>query len=276
MTLKEFFPAATKKKLAVVGMYRGTRELAPWDDEDYDIWCLNNAYQRGDFVKRATMWWDIHDDSVIHQNIHNPNHAEVLAAMDIPIMMQEVYPDIPNSIRYPIEAVIAEFGTKYISSSFALQAIAAYAMGYERVEFYGYTMKALGDYFKQRPNAEYWLGRLKERGFNFYFPEDCDILRGDFYAYEDTIQSVITSMNTRILKLTSDADKAFALSLSEEGKMLILAELKSRGVSIPEDLEHSTAVAYQKALTDFHHYSGQSEEAKNLQQKMMIYGGHRG
>ena len=70
-----------KHTVAILGFAPTTREIAPYDDPNVEIWCLNEAYAH-DFLKtsegefRADLWFQIHFDwSYKRKNNRNdPNH----------------------------------------------------------------------------------------------------------------------------------------------------------------------------------------------------------
>ena len=56
------------KKLAIVGMAKTSRNRVPWEDPDFEIWGLNEAYFGGHkdaegiqpFFKRWDRWFQMH------------------------------------------------------------------------------------------------------------------------------------------------------------------------------------------------------------------------
>ncbi len=58
-----------------------SRHLAPWDDDEFEIWCLNESYWGGHFgpdkktpfLKRADRWFQMHP-SWDYFRPHNFNH----------------------------------------------------------------------------------------------------------------------------------------------------------------------------------------------------------
>ena len=75
------------KRLAIVGMAKTSRHLAPWDDEDVEIWGLNEAYWGGHkgpdglpFMKRWDRWFQMHPrwDCMREDNFNHQKHAKWL------------------------------------------------------------------------------------------------------------------------------------------------------------------------------------------------------
>ena len=69
-----------KKKVAIIGMATTSRHLAPFDDDEFEIWCLNESYWGGHvgpdktpYLKRWDRWFQLHPDWDYNRP-HNFNH----------------------------------------------------------------------------------------------------------------------------------------------------------------------------------------------------------
>lgn len=130
----------TKRTVAIVGASRTTRHLTPWDNEDVEIWTINEA-AAWPWVKRFDAIFQLHKPVIFKNptNVNDPNHYSWLLnktakctncagtgkmpdsdqdcrfckkGMYSPsrregfsLYMQEAYPEIPNSEAYPLEEV---------------------------------------------------------------------------------------------------------------------------------------------------------------------------
>jgi len=65
-----------KKTIAIVGFAPTTRDLAPFDVPDIEIWALNEAYAQDDWLKRWDRWFQIHKPWSYRrkENRNDPNH----------------------------------------------------------------------------------------------------------------------------------------------------------------------------------------------------------
>jgi hypothetical protein len=65
----------TKDKVAFIGFAPTTRHLAPWDDDSYEIWTLNEEYKY-DWVKRTDRHFQFHPrwDFMRDNNMNDRNH----------------------------------------------------------------------------------------------------------------------------------------------------------------------------------------------------------
>jgi hypothetical protein len=112
-------------------------------------------------------------------------------AQSIPVYVQHV-PDgwPPNAQRFPIEPVMEFMKARpdqkaYIASSPAMEIALAALEGYTEIHIYGIHLATEHEYRKQRPNFEWLLGRLVERGISIVLPEACPILKhSHVYGYE--------------------------------------------------------------------------------------------
>ena len=107
---------AARRKIAICGFAASSRAAAPWDDQEYAIWGLNQLYRH---IPRASVWFDIHANWR-EDNVEGTDHPGWLAQCGIPVYMTKREPSIPTSVRYPIEQVISRVaGTDYFTSSVA-------------------------------------------------------------------------------------------------------------------------------------------------------------
>jgi hypothetical protein len=98
------------RSLAIVGSHPDSREKAPFDDPNYEIFLFNEAPQKTEIYKRWDTSLQIHKPEVYtsETNWVNKDHWKWLQqdhGPDKRIFMQEADPRVPNSVRYPIEGV---------------------------------------------------------------------------------------------------------------------------------------------------------------------------
>ena len=198
-----------KRTLAIVGMAPSTCALAPYDDPDVDIWVLNEMHAFP-WMKRATAWFQMHPRNSFEREVAVRNvrgHYEWLQQEHgFPIYMQFEHDDIPDSVEYPLHAVIDHFfgrvrrgkkKTKYFSSGFNyMMALALHLGVYQRIEIYGFEMAGQEEYAPQRPGAYLWLGvalGMIAAGVDLelYLPPRCQLLWGALYGYRGHEYSTI-------------------------------------------------------------------------------------
>jgi hypothetical protein len=202
---------STRKKIAIVGSASSSLHLAPYDDYSFDIMGLG---WRQD-LRRVDILIDVH--KMDQSRIHVPqNYHEYLKAKNIPVYTQEVVPDIPNSIRFPIEIAITKFGD-YFASSVAYAVAIAIMSGYEEIFLVGIDMLCDSEYEFQRPNCEYLLGYARGAGINVRIPMTSALLKFDHrYGYDKEPE------NDEVLSLIENSIKGYTESY-EDGRMKAVA-----------------------------------------------------
>jgi hypothetical protein len=158
-----------------------------------------------DWCIRADAVFQLHNPVIFRSktNRNDANHYEFLQNPDSPtIIMQDKYPDVPNSVRYPIEQVIALTpGYTYLTSSVAYAIALAVLKGYERIEIYGAEMETNTEYGHQRQGVAFWIGLALGRGIDVehFSPK---FWLAPLYAYGDDVRIDIQHYKDRIVQLT--------------------------------------------------------------------------
>jgi hypothetical protein len=207
------------KRAVIVGTAQSWRK-APWDDHRVTIATLNDAYALGmpridehyELHPLEKMWFAPPGKHKIEAReippgsfVRPAGHLEWLKtqAAQIPVWLQKEPPaDWPvNAARLPIEQIESEFG-EYWASGPVYEIAHFYLRGYREFEIYGIHLSTEHEYREQRPNFEFFLGRLlgpkvtesldQPRGLRIYegairlvLPVETPILKhGWKYAYE--------------------------------------------------------------------------------------------
>jgi len=186
---------AGKKTVAVVGMAETSCSLAPFDDEDVEIWGLNEAHAFP-WMKRANRWFQIHNSESWKRYMAK---REILGHFNwlkknpwnIPIYMQFAQEIIPNSVSYPLHDVVdkvfknfrrGEDKVKYFTSTFAYMMGVAVLEDFKRIEIYGFEMGDDVEYVKQKACAEFWIGYAVAKDIEVYTPPGNQILWSGLYG----------------------------------------------------------------------------------------------
>ena len=126
------------KKLAIVGSGPETRDLAPFDDNDYEIWIFNEA-ATSPWCKRWDAVFQMHEPELYKgHNTKDPNHWGWLQqSHGKPIYMQEVDPLVPDSVNYPLEATLGLAGSRYLTGTPAMAVALGLQKGFEEIHVWG-------------------------------------------------------------------------------------------------------------------------------------------
>ena len=181
------------RSLAIVGSHPDSRENAPFDDPNYEIFLFNEAPQKPEIYRRWDTSLQIHKPEVYtsETNWVNKDHWKWLQqdhGPDKRIFMQSVDPRVPNSVRYPIEAVRSLVPYEYLRSSPALALALAIHLGYKDISLFGSDLSSNTEYHYQATNYTFWIGFAHGKGVNL----DMQCWRSEFYqpiyGYEGELQ----------------------------------------------------------------------------------------
>ena len=174
------------RKHAIVGSGTETRGLAPYNDETFDIWVLNEA-PLTDWCKRWTASFQMHvPDKYSAPNIKVPQYWDWLQqSHGKPVYMQEADPRVPDSVRYPLEDALALTDTKLLTSTVSQALALAALQNYERVDIYGVQM-SWTEYGYQAEAYRFWVGFLigKLGKQNVHIHDKTQIFEGTLYGYD--------------------------------------------------------------------------------------------
>ena len=105
------------------------------------------------FDPKLDMLWDIHPDGHWGGKLMK-ERANAIAA-DMPLMTMGLY---------PLQDIMAEFGTDYFSSSTDYLVAWAIHNKYDRIELFGCAMDDKGDHLEKRAGLDFWCGVAIGRG----------------------------------------------------------------------------------------------------------------
>lgn len=173
--------------VAIVGSATSTRNLAPIGDPAVEIWSMNDCWQflPGD---AARLWFEMHDREWFTGPNRPEGHLEWLRKAPMPVFMPEAHEDIPSSVAYPEEQIVADLGARrYFTSTLAhMLALACHDLKpKDELHLFGVDLMTDSEYGAQRPCAEYWCGRLEAKGVTVVTPKACPLLRGARYGKPD-------------------------------------------------------------------------------------------
>lgn len=193
------YPKINKNlKVAIVG-FAPTWNLAPYDDKSVEIWGMNELYK---VVPRVDVLFEMHTYDLLRSKTRDPKHLEWLQKSKIPIWMLEQYEDIPNSMRYPKEQILAKFGT-YFTNSISYMIALAIMAEVKELYIYGIDMATSKEYQIERPSVEFFIGWAKGAGIRVTIPPQSDICKTMYlYGYEnDKISETVLKMRSRRAEL---------------------------------------------------------------------------
>lgn len=166
-------------KVAIIGGAPGSQMLAPFGQDDWDIWVLGNQLNDYD-GKRVDMVFEIHKDLTDKPD----GYIEWLIKHSPRLVVCEWFPE-KNDEKieiYPRLAVNALLGGgDNLSSSPAYMIGLAILKGYEEIGIYGVDMGVDDhEYFKQRPYMYAWIGYAKAKGITVTIPDNSPLFSENY------------------------------------------------------------------------------------------------
>lgn len=113
-----------------------------------------------------------------------------LAELNIPLISVREYPQIPQSVRYPIEEIVEEFGHPYFTNTISYMLAYAIWQGFKDIYIYGAKMEVREELLRDKSNIEFWAGVARGRKINvvfdhageYFLQTQNDVLYGFDYA----------------------------------------------------------------------------------------------
>lgn len=224
-------PALRARTIAIVGFAMEDRPLIPWDDPATEIWGLNMSHS---WMQRWDRLFEMHDRETLELETaelkrDNDHLGTLQAEAGRPIYMLDVQPDIPCSVRYPIEAFTSYFGEfcqklraqPYATSTFGFMmglAIMKLRPGSlddwtapAEIQVYGVPLLNDEEYAYQRENATFFAGFAMGRHIQFALTPHSAWLEADgLYGYTDpTTVTLLKRLQAMAVTDATDYDAQF-------------------------------------------------------------------
>jgi len=259
-----------RETIAIVGSHPGTRGDFDFSRVDADVWVFNEAL-RSDWCKRADAVFQLHQPVIWRSstNRNDPKHYEWLKTTSVPVYMLDHFEDVPASVKYPLDEIIADvFGNNqqipYFTSSIAYAIALAVYRGYKRIEIYGVEMETQTEYEHQRIGVAYWIGIAVGRGIEINFHSRTMFIE-PLYGYEGGTKIEIEHYQARVDelgKLAIDARADFEVALKRINEALDKFGKDYNAGLI--DIDNQIAACGQQA-----HRFGQIDGAKQVDERYL-------
>lgn len=216
---------ALRKKLAIVGFSPKSRDLAPCEDPEWEIWSCNHVYR---YIPRTDVIFEIHKHDELEAKYGAENwqqYSNYLKTTKATVYMMEEHPDYPNVKRLPFEELVQEFGwlretvedgecgyVRSLSHDATFKSTLAYMMAmairenrWETIAIYGVDMSVDSEWRHQRMNFSMFIGWARGAGIQVILPDNSALLREgyiQFYGYHDSqaekYKEVILKLQARV------------------------------------------------------------------------------
>lgn len=161
-------------KVALIGSAPSSVQLAPWNDPTWQIWgCSPGAWPH---AKRVNRWVEIHKWEP-EKPWFSAEYIKFMASISGPVFMIRPVPEVPNSIAYPKEEMVARFGPWFFGSTLSWMFAQAIAEGATEIGLWGVDMSATEEWIYQRSGCHYFIHLAKTMGIKVTTPVESDLLR---------------------------------------------------------------------------------------------------
>ena len=168
---------AGKKRVIIVGMYKPC--LGPFDD-GLEVWGCNYCLSQQPNMTRLYFLDPL--------SIFESSYADEVSAAGIPVYSQKAYPEIPNSLEYPIADVMRHFygdldddalaDQAYFTSTISYMVAHAIYEGFDDITLHRIlALPPSIEYAQQKPCLDYWIGRAAGAGIRVRISADSNIAR---------------------------------------------------------------------------------------------------
>lgn len=164
-------------KVAIVGLSPSTHKDASWSDPDWELWGLP---WDAEGYPRFNRLFEMHVRNEFEKRIDRLKESRV------PIYMQQHFKDIPNSIKYPFDAVGDDvfkhfprrpFGQEdWYNSSIAYMLALAIHEKAEEIGLWAVDVRGSGEYENQVSCLEFLIGFALGRGIKVFLPRGPTVL----------------------------------------------------------------------------------------------------
>lgn len=239
-----------KDTVCICGTNLITREFIDWD-KDADFWYFNesisgSAKQKDDGNFGWTYDRPVHGVFQMHvpaiwrnkKNITDNGHYDWLQKVsNIEVFMQEAYPDVPCSTKYPKSEIVAKYLPHLIrdnaenlppvpdpftsSAEYAI-ALALYR-GYKNIYIYGIEATSDTEYVRQRAGIYFWIGIASQHA-NVHIQRRSLLLNAKTYGYTGEVVIQKQEFELVLHGLSSQTKKAETEVFEARGRAFAFLE----------------------------------------------------
>jgi hypothetical protein len=161
----------SQRKVGLLGGASLSLACAPFLDPSWTFWAHASITVSIPHL-RADRLFDLHPRNVFTIERKNgfANYYGFLQHCPTPIYMQERYPEIRQSVRYPLEMVRQQWPGVPFGSTTAFMIALALLEGVTHIGLWGTDYSHGSEYDEQRANAEMWVGIAMGHGVQIIIP----------------------------------------------------------------------------------------------------------
>ena len=186
-------------KVALIGTAPGSRTMAPYSDESWEIWACSAGNSQGMALPRVTKWFELHaicDMTGQEHQAWSLPYFRWLKEQSFPVYMQEKNDLVPQAIIFPYKTMTDRFGPnkkKGLSNWFT--STVAWMIGFaviqmkegDEIGIFGVDMSSLEEnYTAQKAGIHRMIEFANEAGIKVTIPyESCLAKPYPLYGYAE-------------------------------------------------------------------------------------------
>lgn len=235
------------RSIAIVGSAPSTVNLAPYEDESWEIWALAHRYYDLPEARdpRATRLYEVHNPKA-YKATWQKLYQEFLRNPPCEIWTRPKYAkQLPACKLLPEDEMteLQGLGYPYYASSLAFMVMHAIQEGVKEIAIYGVDLAADGEYAHEKPNLEFCMAIAVQRGIKLHIPKQSALLSLPDGVYGETLgeESVIGKyVAARVDELGDEIDHNERKTLMLQGAKTALGKLGHviRGAERGSDVTH--------------------------------------
>lgn len=225
-----------KDKLAIVGAEPHTRDNAPWENAEYDIWTFADWGPK-EWVKRCDALIEIHRPtgrSGYTEHPRSPEYWGWLQKTETPVYMYPADPRIKNSVDYPLDSVLAMLkhannksrAFQPLNSSLAYALALGVLKKYPQIDVYGVEMTHSSEYRSQQPIFAFWVGFAAGRGIKLNIQCTEGLFIQPLYGIEELYNNDL--VHQYIVDIEKQREDAEHVRWAADGALQVLRSLLER------------------------------------------------
>jgi len=233
------------RKVAMIGGAPRSKSLAPYDDEEWEIWALGVHLVH----PRVSRIFEIHPEFPYETD----DYPQRLVDLNIPLVVHENFPFRNENIE-----VFDREGVKFgkLTSSFAYMMAYAVMNKVTHINIYGVDMDVDdNEYFYQRPGLYAWIGYAQGLGIEVNIPDSslykdtdypCNIKGNPPYT-ESEFRKMADQHKEMMDKYTKEMEHLQTLYHTHDGcrqayeRLAKIARATDAGIEVKQ-IDHSTVI----------------------------------
>jgi len=146
-----------------------------------EIWTLPASVP--EFNEIADRCFELHHYKAINKLGEKQKYVNDLKKLTCPLYLQKKHPSFPTSREYPIDYYLSKY-RKFFDGTVAYLMVMAIDEGFDEIYLYGIDLNE-GQYKRQQPTLEYWVGFAEGRGITVHIYDGSTIKqRDELYGYD--------------------------------------------------------------------------------------------